>query len=332
MHCRHCSDLFKGPKSELPLDAILNFQRSLSTLGKFSSVVTGGEPTLHSEFDEIVEGLSAFGPVTVTTNGLSFAAHRAETLLRRCPHLFIQVSFDGVRKETFESQRGKNTFNRVVRFVEDLCQKELGGRMGLSMTLTTSNYAEAMDLLAFAKGNGISTVHFPQLIPIGNARTRWSSIALNVDAQVGLEHLLLEQYAELATGVHMSVNRLERIAAWYLHGQTADCLRTLTLRITPDGWIVPCPTAAVDRFNLGKIDEYPQPDKLLQTLNERGEELRLFASTGKTCASQVPDIPKPSMRTCESCWMLGQPDPQIARYGEQINAQHMHELVHQLHV
>lgn len=327
LRCVHCSDLFHARSRELPRRDVLGFQACLAECGTRDSVVTGGEPTLHSEFEELVAGLSEFGAVTVTTNGVAFPAERATMLLRRCPRLVFQVSFDGATRSSFEEMRGKNTFDRVVHFVEEICGEGLGRQVGLSMTVTTHNVQEVGALVSFAKRRGVGSVHFPQLVPVGFARENWAALALEYGAQLDVERQLLSWSVAEDSPTHVSANRLERIAAWLLLGEAADCLRTLSLRVTPDGEVLPCPTALVDSWVLGKITDRPQPERLLARLAEEGGALRRFSSEGPNAArvSGTTSMNGQCMRTCESCWLLGSVDRDIAAHGRRVNERHMRD-------
>jgi MoaA/NifB/PqqE/SkfB family radical SAM enzyme len=198
------------------------------------------------------------------------------------------------------------------------------------MTVTAHNASEVPALIEFAEARGIGSVHFPQLVPVGYARANWESIALEGNAQVEIERYLLARSGSgQPSSTRVSANRIERIAAWLLVGEPADCLRTLSLRVTPDGKIAPCPTASVDTWSLGNIADRPQPERLLSNLEEQGAAIRRFSALG-------PDAKKEErfrrssascMRTCESCWLIGPPDGNIAEYGRRVNGQHMRDAV-----
>lgn len=326
LRCMHCSDLFHAPNRELVASDVLRFHSVVEKLGVVDSVLTGGEPTLHSELDVLVDGLCAYGAVSLTTNGLSLPARRAIDLLRRHPRLFMQVSMDGATKETFELIRGRETFGRVVKFIGALAACGLSRQLGLSMTVLAQNIDEVDGVIEFAAEHGVRAVHFPQLVPVGFARENWENIAPSARQQIEMERLLLERASSQREGPEVSINRLDRLAGWYLFGAEADCLQTFTLKVGPDGEILPCPTTANRECSLGSVREQWQPAQLLERLERQARALRAFSDRGPPCAASAsessPTKEAARVRSCESCWVLAPPREDIAEYGRVIREAH----------
>lgn len=98
--------------------------------------LSGGEPTLHPEFERIVELAQRpeVGVVSVSTNGVRL--ERDEALLRfLCERgVVISLQFDGVRPETWARLRGDPGLGeRKLRLIERVLA--LGGRLSLTATL-----------------------------------------------------------------------------------------------------------------------------------------------------------------------------------------------------
>ena len=73
--------------------------------------LSGGEPTIHPDFFEIVEIAIAKGikQVYVNTNGIMLSqAKVAERLASYGPRISAYLQFDGFRKETLALLRGRN--------------------------------------------------------------------------------------------------------------------------------------------------------------------------------------------------------------------------------
>jgi len=80
--------------------------------------LTGGEPFLHADIDDIVADTLAHAPVTVLTNGTLFTTRRIERLasLARAARysLELRVSLDGPDARTHDAFRGAGSFDRAL--------------------------------------------------------------------------------------------------------------------------------------------------------------------------------------------------------------------------
>jgi MoaA/NifB/PqqE/SkfB family radical SAM enzyme/SAM-dependent methyltransferase len=160
MACRHC--LFaSGPDdaAELPADRVLDLAREASRLGCRVFALTGGEPTIHPDFDRIVDGLLALedAAVAVLTNGRTLPA-LAGALKRWPPDRFhLQVSLDGLG-DRHDRIRGRGAMAELERNLA--CLRDTGRPFTLSMCVTGENVADMPGLVRFAAGAGATNVHF----------------------------------------------------------------------------------------------------------------------------------------------------------------------------
>ena len=79
-----------APRRELGLDRVRRIAREAAELGVKEIFVTGGEPFLLEDIDEILLACAAAAPTTVLTNGMLFTGSRGEKLRalpsdRSCP-------------------------------------------------------------------------------------------------------------------------------------------------------------------------------------------------------------------------------------------------------
>lgn len=78
-------------------------------------VITGGEPTLHNQFDKIIKLMTSHAKtVTITTNGTINSYIKSE-LLR--DNLFFQISIDG-EQSMHDEIRGEGSFENSMKTVE----------------------------------------------------------------------------------------------------------------------------------------------------------------------------------------------------------------------
>jgi SynChlorMet cassette radical SAM/SPASM protein ScmF len=110
--CRHCwitPNFTKGelsPSQYLNVDLLRQAITEAKPLGLTSAKLTGGEPTLHPDFIEIVDLLTNEGlRFIMETNGTLIDAELAGYLKQKTSMWFVSVSLDGVTAETHDSFR-----------------------------------------------------------------------------------------------------------------------------------------------------------------------------------------------------------------------------------
>ena len=99
---------------------------------------TGGEPTIHRRFKEIIQRVAKAGyRFSFVSNGVSFP--RIYPLLLKHRRWFVGATFslDGAREETHDRLRGKGSYRRVMRAASICVVKELP--FTLNMVLTAQN-------------------------------------------------------------------------------------------------------------------------------------------------------------------------------------------------
>ncbi len=109
-------------------------------------LVTGGEPFLHPEIDELLAQTSSRVPVTVLTNAMVFSrGARRQTLegLNR-DAVTLQVSLDSAEPELHDRQRGAGSHGRALAGIG--LARDLGFRVRVAATLHPEEAAGAGDL------------------------------------------------------------------------------------------------------------------------------------------------------------------------------------------
>jgi MoaA/NifB/PqqE/SkfB family radical SAM enzyme len=142
-------------KEELNLSQIKNAFRNL-THNLRNIVITGGEPFLRDDLKDIIlyfQEKFAKAKITIITNGLlknkilDFAtAHR---------DIHYMISIDGYDKKSYKRQRGIDKFDEVVETFKRL--RSIGVNVGVSSTITSSNYHDFWRIVNFLKtiGDGV---------------------------------------------------------------------------------------------------------------------------------------------------------------------------------
>lgn len=138
LHCDYCC-VRSSPtarRRELGLERARRIAREAPPLGVRELFVTGGEPFLLDDIDEIIIALVEAAPVTLLTNGMLFRGPRA-VALKRLPRssVTLQISLDSPEPALHDAHRGQGAWRRAVEGI-DLARAE-GFRVRLAATVAT---------------------------------------------------------------------------------------------------------------------------------------------------------------------------------------------------
>jgi MoaA/NifB/PqqE/SkfB family radical SAM enzyme len=138
-------------------------------LGPVTVSMTGGEPTLHPEWDRIVAALHERGvPYRFVTNG--WHMRRLMPGLDRHPPESVRVSLSGASEAVHDEERGRGSFRRVLLAVALLTSRRIP--TALSLVVDRRDRHELRQAADLAEGLGCTRVHFilPQPVPGSAAR------------------------------------------------------------------------------------------------------------------------------------------------------------------
>lgn len=153
--CVTC-DYWRHGRSDLRLETVQRLLPSFAQLGTRVVMLSGGEPLLNPEWKAISQLLKANGLKTwLLTSGLSLAKH--------APHaaaLFdnITVSLDGTDRETYQTIRGLDAFDKVCEGIQ--AAAIFGRPPNLRVTLQRANYRQLPEFVELAKAIGARQVSF----------------------------------------------------------------------------------------------------------------------------------------------------------------------------
>ena len=304
LNCVHCCNFSEKDKTYLDVEEILRFHKKLDKLGIKDSVVTGGEPTLHKDFEKLVNGLCKVGNVVITSNGIAWNSDRYIKFLKENRKAFVQISLDGFSEGTYDNIRGKGNFNKVMKNINDIVEAGYSHQLGLSMTIMRQNIIEVKDIIQFANKNKIRSVHFPTLISIGNGNDNWNRIVPPLNEQIEVEEYLLRELCKENKNTYISVNRINQILAWIHSGYNYDYCCTPTLKVDPFGEILPCAIASGEKNSVGSIFNINSIENCVDKLNEKWNEvIRVHKIHPERC-SQCNDEDICPKHFCERCVLM----------------------------
>ena len=164
LSCGHCFNERHAATGDLPLEILEKVLREGKGCDIEQVSFTGGEPTIHRQFKEIIQLVADAGyQFSFVSNGVSF--RRIYRLLLKYRRSFVGVTFslDGAREETHDRLRGKGSYRRVMRAASICVVKELP--FSLNMVLTAQNRNEIGEMVALAECLGSGGVRFGHLMP-----------------------------------------------------------------------------------------------------------------------------------------------------------------------
>ena len=132
--------------------------------GMLYLLITGGEPFLHPQFREILEGLHKMGfLITINSNG-TMIDESVIAWLKNCPPVRINISLYGASNETYSRLCGNPVgFTQTVRAIRLL--REAGLSVKLNCSLTPYNAKDLPEMVEFSKQNDlilqVATYMFP---------------------------------------------------------------------------------------------------------------------------------------------------------------------------
>ena len=149
--CSHCY-MFSGTvnSNELTTEEVMKLISDYHTkaYGKYLTL-SGGEPSLHLDFDVIVKNASELGlKVKVLTNGALFSNDRVKYLSK---YIYsVQVSIDGYSEESNATIRGKGHFSKALSTVESFISYGVETSIAVTPSLELLK-SHLNDYITFAK-------------------------------------------------------------------------------------------------------------------------------------------------------------------------------------
>ncbi len=153
--CVSC-DYWRHGTADLDLAAVRRLLPDLAKLRTEVVLLSGGEPLLNPDWEQIAETLRQAGlRLWLLTSGLSLAKHAS-----RAAGLFdmITVSLDGTNRETYKAIRGLDAFEKVCEGVR--AAVSAGAEVTVRVTLQRSNYRQLPAFVELAHRLGVRQLSF----------------------------------------------------------------------------------------------------------------------------------------------------------------------------
>lgn len=156
-------------KDKISAEQWLKLGEQAKKMGTLFLLLTGGEPLLRKDFEEIYSGLKEMGfMVSLNTNGS--LVHKYIDLFRENPPSRVNISLYGADDEAYESLCGVRMYSQVVENIKALT--ELGISVKLNTVFTNENKHQVKAVLNIAKELGV---------PVSTTAYAYPQVRLNED-------------------------------------------------------------------------------------------------------------------------------------------------------
>ena len=152
LRCRHC---YIGPPEpvELPVQDIRRVMAQFEQMQGLRLILTGGEPMLHTRFNEINEMLPDFAfRKILLTNGVLTGTKGGLDILKGLNVHEVQVSIDGIGA-THDALRGWGSYSKALATIR--CAQEAGMDVSVATMVTAGNLKDFDDMDEMLRKMGV---------------------------------------------------------------------------------------------------------------------------------------------------------------------------------
>jgi AdoMet-dependent heme synthase len=254
LRCSHCyldaGMRRDGDGSELSTDEVKKTIDDIAALSDETMIVlTGGEPLLRRDLDELASYVTGLGLMAVVgTNATTLDDKRAKRL-KDAGVQGVGISIDSLDPGYHDNFRGMpGAWEKAMRGIDACRNNDL--RFQIHFSVTDDNAHELDDVIAFARASKAFVLNIFFLVCTGRGE-KVTNISVKTYEQV-LEKITLAARQEdgliirAKCAPHFKRMALELDSSWPVtsaHGYEAGgCLAgTRYARVTPDGDVTPCP-------------------------------------------------------------------------------------------
>lgn len=292
MRCKMCN-IWKYPTNKQEEITA----KDLRILPNFKFVnITGGEPFIREDLDEIVSLMFTKSPrIVISTSG--WFEDRVIDLAKRFPNIGIRLSIEGMRDKNDELRGREGGFDKGVRTLRRL--KEMGVKdIGFGITVSNHNSADMLNLyelskeldMEFATAAFHNSFYFHKY---DNVITNKSEVSENFRRLMELQ--LKEKHPKSWFRAYFNMGLIN-----YINGgkRLLPCeAGTVNFFIDPWGEVYPCNGLEEDKWkkSMGNI--------------------RSASSFEEIWNSPEADEVRNLVRNCpKNCWMVGTASPVMKKY------------------
>ncbi|MBV5159415.1 radical SAM/SPASM domain-containing protein [Staphylococcus epidermidis] len=249
--------------------SIENYKKVVGNLKHFEETpniaLTGGEPFLQNDLLEFckINDANKVG-FSITTNATIKNRKVIDFCADSAYFRHFIISIDSFKPEKHDSIRGNNAFERSMKFIEYIKEKNIP--FGINMTVSEDNYLDVYDTILFAKNIGAKDISVATVKPNGRGEATFTLDKLKIIAEQIIKNkdLISDNFKVWATEVTFFLYDFDEYKNDIKRGDTGSCqFADSTLHIRANGDILGC-TACEDKVlgNLFKKNELDYLEKV----------------------------------------------------------------------
>lgn len=276
--CIHClSSSGRRDPHELSTAELMGVVDELHDMSVFYVNIGGGEPTIRSDFYDVVDYCVERGVgVKFSTNGSTITPARAGRLAAT-DYLDVQISIDGADAGTNDAVRGDGSFASARRAMDHLAEAGFGP-FKISVVVTRHNVGQLDAFESLAAGYG-AQLRLTRLRPSGRGADSWHQLHPTDEQQRTLYRWLLDRPGVLTGDSFFHLSALGAP----LEGLNLCGAGRVVCLIDPVGDVYACPFVLHDQFKAGSVRDAGGFTQVWRS-SELFRELREPTSAG-ACAS-----------------------------------------------
>src|SRR5258705_3933013 len=204
LHCSYClrseEALYSNSAKFFNVDLLKRVLNNAQEIACITHVgFTGGEPTLHPQFSEVIETVAAAGLTSsFVTNGWHFERIWPAVLANRESITHIAFSIDGITRESHDGWRGDGSFDRLVRAFSR-CYK-LGLPFDIKIAIRRDTMDQLEQIAIFIARMGATGLSFVHVMPTSKASEE-ESLSLEERKTAEQEITLLARILKMNIGI-----------------------------------------------------------------------------------------------------------------------------------
>ena len=213
LHCSYCfradENLYSTHAEFFPLELLRRIIIEARTIANVARInFTGGEPTLHPAFAEILRTIGDDGLTTsFVTNGWHFDRVWPSIQQNRAAVSHVAFSLDGVTREAHDRWRGKGSFDRLVRAFSRCYMSHLP--FGMKIVIRRDLVDQLEQIAIFAARMGAASLHFVHVMPTSNAVADDSALTLDEQRIAEQEIAILARIFKMDIGIDVGYYNID---------------------------------------------------------------------------------------------------------------------------
>jgi len=248
LNCETCYNRsgLNSQRREISAQQLRESMEILLPLGLHRVLISGGEPTLHSRFEDILDLINEYPQLSfgIVTNG-TIHNQKLIDMLNTTDRFTLQISLDGSCEEQNAQTRGAGNFQKAVDFARQIHKNDPGPLLKMVLSQNNIEDAEAFYRLAVSAG---FIPEFSFIYKSGNGSDGWDNKALTSKQKLWLLRLVDKLNKELETDALLP---LCTDTCPYIKnaGEMSVCIKT-------DGAVQPCQMLYDGNYSLGNIFDF----------------------------------------------------------------------------